>query len=111
MIPQRRRTNGIGLFAPVIEIHRTDRIMQIGDDGLEGIQLAQGDATGEAFLSVQRMALALRERGVVLAVLSKIADGSNLAVGMSVPAKRRPEAPADDSDAKLFRLPRPQLTR
>jgi FkbH-like protein len=46
----------------------------IGDDGLEGIQLAQGDAVGEAFLSVQRYALALRERGVVLAVSSKNTD-------------------------------------
>ena len=43
----------------------------IGDDGMEGIRLAQGDATGEAHLSVQRLALALRERGVVLAVSSK----------------------------------------
>jgi FkbH-like protein len=46
----------------------------VGDDGLEGIQLAQGDATGEAYLSVQRYALALRERGVVLAVSSKNTD-------------------------------------
>jgi FkbH-like protein len=46
----------------------------IGDDGLEGIRLAQGDATGEAHLSVQRYALALRERGIVLAVSSKNND-------------------------------------
>jgi FkbH-like protein len=46
----------------------------IGDDGLEGIQCAQGDATGEAHLSVQRLALDLRERGVVLAVCSKNND-------------------------------------
>lgn len=46
----------------------------IGDDGLEGIQIAQGDAVGEGFLSVQRYALALRERGVVLAVSSKNND-------------------------------------
>lgn len=46
----------------------------IGDDGLEGIQCAQGDATGEAHLSVQRLALELRERGVVLAVSSKNED-------------------------------------
>ena len=46
----------------------------IGDDGLEGIQLAQGDATGEAHLSVQRYALAMRERGIVLAVSSKNND-------------------------------------
>lgn len=46
----------------------------IGDDGLEGIQIAQGDATGEAFLSVQQLALGLRARGVVLAVSSKNTD-------------------------------------
>ncbi len=46
----------------------------IGDDGLEGIKIAQGDAVGEAHLSVQRLALALRERGVVLAVSSKNDD-------------------------------------
>lgn len=46
----------------------------IGDDGLEGVVLGEGDGTGEAFLSVQRMALALRERGVVLAVSSKNDD-------------------------------------
>jgi FkbH-like protein len=46
----------------------------IGDDGLAGIVLAQGDATGEAHLAVQRMALELRARGVVLAVCSKNTD-------------------------------------
>ena len=46
----------------------------IGDDGLEGIQCAQGDPAGEAHLTVQRLALALRDRGVVLAVSSKNND-------------------------------------
>ncbi|HEY4215071.1 MAG TPA: HAD-IIIC family phosphatase [Steroidobacteraceae bacterium] len=46
----------------------------IGDDGLGGIVLAQGDATGEAHLAVQRMALDLRSRGIVLAVCSKNTD-------------------------------------
>ena len=46
----------------------------IGDDGLDGIKIAQGDATGEAHLDVQRTALALRSRGVVLAVSSKNTD-------------------------------------
>jgi FkbH-like protein len=46
----------------------------IGDDGLEGIKIAQGDATGEAHLAVQQLALALRRRGVVLAVSSKNTD-------------------------------------
>lgn len=43
----------------------------IGDDGLNGIVLGQGDPTGEAFLEVQRAALALRGRGIVLAICSK----------------------------------------
>jgi FkbH-like protein len=46
----------------------------IGDDGLEGIKIAQGDAVGEAHLAVQRMALDLRQRGIVLAVSSKNSD-------------------------------------
>lgn len=46
----------------------------IGDDGLEGIKIAQGDAIGEAHLAVQRLALDLRQRGIVLAVSSKNTD-------------------------------------
>jgi len=46
----------------------------IGDDGLNGIVIGQGDATGEAHLEVQRTALALRARGIVLAVSSKNTD-------------------------------------
>jgi FkbH-like protein len=43
----------------------------IGDDGMEGIAIGQGDGIGEAFVDIQRTALALRERGIVLAVCSK----------------------------------------
>jgi FkbH-like protein len=46
----------------------------IGDDGLEGIKTARGDATGEAHLAVQELALNLRKRGIVLAVSSKNTD-------------------------------------
>jgi FkbH-like protein len=46
----------------------------IGDDGLDGIRIAQGDAVGEAYRSVQQLALALRQRGIVLAVSSKNTD-------------------------------------
>lgn len=46
----------------------------IGDDGLDNIRIAEGDAVGEAHRSVQAAALALRERGVVLAVSSKNDD-------------------------------------
>jgi FkbH-like protein len=46
----------------------------IGDDGLDGIKVAQGDAVGEAHLAIQRLALDLRQRGIVLAVSSKNTD-------------------------------------
>jgi FkbH-like protein len=46
----------------------------IGDDGLEGIVLGQGDADGEAYSEIQKAALSLRERGIVLAVCSKNDD-------------------------------------
>ena len=46
----------------------------IGDDGLGGIRLGQGDPEGEAFLSFQRYVLKLRQRGVILAVCSKNTD-------------------------------------
>ena len=47
----------------------------IGDDGMAGIVLGQGSAVGEAHLAVQAAALALRSRGVILAVCSKNEDG------------------------------------
>jgi FkbH-like protein len=43
----------------------------IGDDGLDGIRLGQGNPTGEAFLAFQRYAAQLAARGVILAVCSK----------------------------------------
>jgi FkbH-like protein len=46
----------------------------IGDDGVAEIRLGNGSAEGEAYLAVQRMALDLRARGVVLAVCSKNDD-------------------------------------
>lgn len=48
----------------------------IGDDGLEGIAIDQGDARGEAHRAVQAAALDLRRRGVVLAVCSKNDDAT-----------------------------------
>ena len=42
----------------------------IGEDGLDGIKLG-GDAEGEAFVAFQEYVLALKERGVILAVASK----------------------------------------
>jgi FkbH-like protein len=46
----------------------------IGDDGLDGIRLGPGSSEGESFVAVQQAALALRARGVMLAVASKNND-------------------------------------
>jgi FkbH-like protein len=43
----------------------------IGEEGVEGIVLGQGSASGEAHLQLQHYARALGERGVLLAVCSK----------------------------------------
>jgi FkbH-like protein len=52
----------------------------VGDDGLHGLVLGQGDAVGEAFVAVQQAAAWLRSRGVILAICSKNdADGARAA--------------------------------
>ena len=43
----------------------------IGDDGMDGIEIGQGGALGEAFLAFQHYAHGLSRRGVLLAVVSK----------------------------------------
>jgi FkbH-like protein len=48
----------------------------IGDDGLAGIRLGQNTPEGEAHLALQRFALDLRKRGIVLAVCSKNNDAT-----------------------------------
>jgi FkbH-like protein len=57
----------------------------VGDDGVAGIVLGNGSPAGEAFLSIQRAALALRERGIVLAVSSKNDDAVARSVFRSHP--------------------------
>lgn len=69
----------------------------IGDDGLEGIVLGEGDATGEAHLAVQRAALALRERGVVLAVSSKNEDAI-----ARLPLQKHPEMLLKEEHIAVF---------
>jgi len=43
----------------------------VADDGIEGIRIGQGSMEGEAYVAFQKFILALRSRGVVLAVCSK----------------------------------------
>lgn len=58
----------------VLDLDNTVWSGVIGDDGVNGIVIGQGDATGEAHLALQAGALALRGRGTVLAVSSKNDD-------------------------------------
>ena len=48
----------------------------IGDDGMAGIVIGQGDAVGEAYVAFQKYAKSLAERGVILAVCSKNEDAN-----------------------------------
>jgi FkbH-like protein len=48
----------------------------IGDDGLDGIVLGQGNGLGEAFVAMQDYARELSRRGVILAVCSKNDEGN-----------------------------------
>lgn len=43
----------------------------IGDDGLEGIKIGNGDAISESFLDFQKTILNLRNRGIIVCVCSK----------------------------------------
>lgn len=43
----------------------------VGDDGLEGIQIGQGNPVGESFLAIQQWAKTLKDLGVILTVCSK----------------------------------------
>ncbi len=69
----------------------------IGDDGVDGIALGQGSAAGEAFLAIQQTALALRERGIILAVCSKNDD--DVARG---PFRHHPDMPLKEAHIASF---------
>jgi FkbH-like protein len=70
----------------------------IGDEGLEGIVLGQGNAAGEAFLAVQHMAASLRDRGVILAVCSR-----NDEAAARVPFRDHADMVLRESDITVFR--------
>jgi FkbH-like protein len=69
----------------------------IGDDGLQGIQVAEGDATGEAYRALQRLVLDLRSRGVVLAVCSKNEDET-----ARLPFRKHPEMLLRENHIAIF---------
>ena len=62
---------GLGAKCCVFDLDNTLWGGVIGDDGVDGIVLGQGSAAGEAFLELHHLALALKRRGILLAVCSK----------------------------------------
>ena len=69
----------------------------VGDDGLEGIVLGQGNAVGEAYVAFQNYVRSLSRRGVILAVCSKNDEANALA-----PFERHPEMVLRSSDIACF---------
>ncbi len=66
--------SGMGKKCLVLDLDNTLWGGVIGDDGLGGIRIGQGDAESEAFHAFQRYVKGLRLRGVILAVCSKNED-------------------------------------
>ena len=69
----------------------------VGDDGVGGISLGQGDPVGEAHLAVQAAALELRRLGVILAVSSKNDDAT-----AREPFRNHPDMLMRESDIAVF---------
>jgi FkbH-like protein len=69
----------------------------VGDDGLEGIVIGQGSAKGEAHLDLQTTALALRQRGILLAVSSKNEDAT-----ARQPFREHPDMLLREKDIAVF---------
>ncbi len=90
-------TSGRSRKCLVLDLDNTIWGGVVGDDGLAGIRLAQGDASGEAHLAVQRLALDLRGRGIVLAVCSKNEDETARA-----PFRSHPEMLLRESHLAVF---------
>ena len=65
---------GLGKKCLVLDLDNTLWGGVIGDDGLGGIRIGQGDPESEAFAAFQRYAKELCRRGVILAVCSKNTD-------------------------------------
>lgn len=69
----------------------------IGDDGLNGIVLGQGNALGEAFVGFQAYAKALSQRGIILAVCSKNDEANALE-----PFEKHPDMVLRTPDIAVF---------
>jgi FkbH-like protein len=71
---------GLSFKCLVLDLDNTLWGGVIGDDGIDGILLGQGNAVGEAHVAFQRYAAWLASRGIILAVCSKNEDATARAV-------------------------------
>jgi len=71
----------------------------VGDDGIEGLALGSGSALGEAYSSLQRMALSLKRRGIILCISSK--NDETIALDAF---RNHPEMILKEDDVVAFRV-------
>jgi FkbH-like protein len=71
----------------------------VGDDGIEGLALGSGSPLGEAHSALQRMALSLKERGIILCVSSK----NDEAIALDA-FRNHPEMILNEDDIVAFRV-------
>jgi FkbH-like protein len=71
----------------------------VGDDGIEGLVLGSGSPLGEAHAALQRMALDLKQRGIILCVSSK--NDETIALDAF---RNHPEMILKDDDIVAFRI-------
>ncbi|MGF1498609.1 MAG: HAD-IIIC family phosphatase [Elainellaceae cyanobacterium] len=88
---------GLSYKCLVLDLDNTVWGGVIGDDGLSGILLGQGNAVGEAFYAFQAYAKALKERGIILAVCSKNEEANALE-----PFEKHPEMILRQDDIAVF---------
>lgn len=88
---------GRGVKCLVLDLDNTLWGGVIGDDGIEGIVLGHGHPEGEAFQIFQRFLLALKNRGIVLAVSSKNDQATALK-----PFREHPEMVLKEEDITVF---------
>ncbi len=71
----------------------------VGDDGIEGLALGTGSPLGESYAALQRMALAWKERGILLCVSSK----NDEAIALDA-FRNHPEMILREDDIVAFRV-------
>jgi FkbH-like protein len=71
----------------------------VGDDGIEGLALGSGSPLGEAHSALQRMALSLKQRGIILCVSSK--NDETIALDAF---RNHPEMTLKEEDIVAFRV-------